>query len=127
MGVFLENTFTPHAPTPLNVADALYTRDRPNIPDRADVQAGQEQSETNASGIVSATPNSLVARDSSGRSQVSDPSAPADISTKNYVDSQVSTRALSSHSHEQSDVVGLIARLQNIEDRLDAAGIPPAP
>lgn len=126
MGVYLENTSTPHVPTPLNIADALYNRDRPNIPDRTDVQEGQAQSETNASGVVSATPNSLVARDSSGRSQMTDPASPADISTKNYVDSQVSTRALSSHSHQQSEVVGLIARLQNIEARLDAAGIPPA-
>ena len=126
MGVYLENTSTPHVPTPLNVADALYNRDRPNIPEDVDVQAGQAQSETNASGVVSATPNSLVARDSSGRSQISDPSGVNDIANKNYVDSQVSTRALSSHSHEQSKVVGLVARLQNIEARLDAAGIPPA-
>lgn len=126
MGVYLENTSTPHVPTPLNVADALYNRDRPNIPDLPDVQDGQAQSQTNASGVVSATPNSLVARDSSGRSQMTDPASPGDISTKNYVDSQVSTRAPSSHSHAQSDVAGLVVRLQAIEARLDAAGIPPA-
>lgn len=44
--------------------------------------------------VVAATANKIVLRDASGRAQIADPSAAADIASKNYVDAQVA--ALSS-------------------------------
>jgi hypothetical protein len=42
-----------------------------------------------ATPVSTATVNALMKRDSAGRAQVVDPSASADISTKNYVDTQI--------------------------------------
>lgn len=41
--------------------------------------------------VVAATPDTAMKRDSSGRSKVVDPSVAADIATKNYVDTSIST------------------------------------
>lgn len=41
-----------------------------------------------ATGVVSATPNTLVQRDAAGRTQFVDPAVSADVATKGYVDTQ---------------------------------------
>jgi microcystin-dependent protein len=47
-------------------------------------------SQVSTAGTSVATPNTLIKRDGSARAQVADPSAPADIATKGYVDAAVS-------------------------------------
>ncbi|QED11762.1 minor tail protein [Arthrobacter phage BossLady] len=53
-----------------------------------------------------ATPNTLVKLDAAGRTQVASPSAAADTANKSYVDAQVATRALASHTHPWADISG---------------------
>lgn len=52
------------------------------------------------------TANTLVKNDASGRFQVAAPSAAADVAPKSYVDAQVGTRALSSHTHTWAQITG---------------------
>ena len=65
---------------------------------------------------TNADPYSFVTRDANGRIRVGDPSATADAATKNYVDTQIGTRALSSHTHTKGDV-----GLGNVDNTADSA------
>lgn len=58
-------------------------------------------------GVVTATGNSLMQRDSAGRSQVATPSASADIATKGYVDTAVGGYILTSAKGANSGVASL--------------------
>ncbi|QJD53354.1 minor tail protein [Arthrobacter phage StevieBAY] len=53
-----------------------------------------------------ATPNTLVKLDAAGRTQVANPSVAADTANKSYVDTQIATRAPSSHTHPWADISG---------------------
>ncbi|ALF01233.1 hypothetical protein FDH47_gp22 [Arthrobacter phage Brent] len=53
-----------------------------------------------------ATPNTLVKLDAAGRTQVATPSVAADTANKGYVDTQIATRALASHTHPWADISG---------------------
>ncbi|ALY09352.1 minor tail protein [Arthrobacter phage Jawnski] len=53
-----------------------------------------------------ATPSTLVKLDAAGRAQVVNPSVAADIANKSYVDTQIATRAPSSHTHPWADISG---------------------
>lgn len=131
MGVFLKNETSTYTPSPINVAANLYerhTNDPVDFEHDPDVQQGRDQVNTEFVGVVAATPNSPMGRDSAGRSKVAPPDASDDIATKGYVDGQIND-----HDHPQSSITGLVARLESIEQRLttietrlDAAGIPPA-
>ncbi|QOP66265.1 minor tail protein [Arthrobacter phage Pippa] len=53
-----------------------------------------------------ATPNTLVKLDAAGRTQVANPAVAADTANKSYVDTQIATRAPSSHTHPWADITG---------------------
>ncbi|QGZ17126.1 minor tail protein [Arthrobacter phage DrYang] len=53
-----------------------------------------------------ATPSTLVMLDASGRAAVAAPSGGGDIANKTYVDTQVATRAASSHTHPWAQITG---------------------
>lgn len=53
-----------------------------------------------------ATASTLAARDSAGRLRVATPADAGDAASKGYVDTQVATRAASTHSHAWAEVTG---------------------
>jgi hypothetical protein len=57
----------------------------------AGFMAAADKAKLNAA-TASATPSTLVARDASGRAQVANPSAAADVATKSYVDAAVAIK-----------------------------------
>lgn len=51
--------------------------------------------------------DAVVQRDVAGRAQVTSPAATLDIANKSYVDTQVATRAASSHTHVKGEITDL--------------------
>lgn len=54
-----------------------------------------------------ATANTVITRDSAGRAQVANPSAAADIATKDYVDTGLSKKAATSHTHTSAQITDI--------------------
>ncbi|AYD81520.1 minor tail protein [Arthrobacter phage KBurrousTX] len=57
---------------------------------------------------AAATASTLVMLDAAGRAQVAAPSVAADIANKSYVDTQVATKANTSHMHTYADITGTV-------------------
>lgn len=75
-------------------ADGRYARRANNLNDLSNVGTARTNlgltSAATTAAATAATANTLILRDGSGRAQVAEPSANADIATKQYVDSQAS-------------------------------------
>lgn len=107
MGVYLKETASTYVPSPINVADNLYNRDRPDIANDPDVITGGQESRDELDGEIVAGVGTVAGEI-------------ADLKTR--MDTVESGKSDVGHEHPISKITGLEAHLANIEQRLTNAG-----